>query len=195
MALRTEEERVEVRYRRTVRMTRRYWARLGVTLFVCWHLLAIFIWTMPQLKVMYPVMGQWVRAYMTTTGFNQGWTMFAPNPYATDVFVECHIHYSDGTTRSWRYTYMPDLDYWTRYQKERWRKYVEVANLDQYKFLWPTMGRYAARVNNIYPNNPPTMVDMLTHKHTVPPPDGDGTKSPWQTFQFTSVPITVEDLK
>lgn len=193
--MRTEEERKEVRYRRVVRVTRRYWARIGVTLFVCWHLMAIAIWTLPQISVQYPVLGSWVRAYLTTTGFNQGWTMFSPNPYSLDVYVECRIHYSDGTVRSWNYPRMYDLNYWTRYQKERWRKYVEVANLDQYKYLWPSMATYAAKMNNIYPGNPPTMVDLVSHKHTVPAPMPGTPDNAWQTFQFTSVAITPEDLK
>src|SRR3569833_1128704 len=193
--MRTEEQRRSVRYRRVTKVTRRYWARIAVTVFVCWHLIALGIWTTPQMGSQFPVIAGWVRTYLTTTGFNQGWTMFAPNPYATDVYVECRIHYTDGTVRSWYYPQLYRMNYWLRYQKERWRKYVEVANLDQYRYLWPPMAKYGAKVNNLYPNNPPVSVDLIAHKHIVPPPDQPSTKIPWQDFQITSVSIAPEDLK
>lgn len=148
---------------------------------------------MPQFQTDFPTFGTWLRTYLTETGFNQGWTMFSPDPYSLDVYVECRIHYADGTTRSWNYPRMYDYDYWTRYQKERWRKYVEVANTDSYKFLWPSMGIYAARMNDIYPHNPPVSVDLLTHKHVVPDPGAP--KNPWSTYLYTTVTITPEELK
>jgi hypothetical protein len=195
MALRTDEQRRQVRYRRVSRLTWRHLGRVAITLFLCWHFIAIAMWTMPQLMNVFPMTGNWARTYLTTTGFNQGWTMFSPDPYSLDVYVECRIHYADGTVRSWNYPRMYDYNYWTRYQKERWRKYVEVASTDNYRFLWPTMGTHAARVNNLYPNNPPVSVDLIRHTHVVPSPIGPQNESRWATFEFATVPITSEDLR
>lgn len=190
-----DERRRDVRYRRVAKLTWRYWLKVGVSLFICWHFLAIGMWTLPVLMEDFPLVGGVVRTYLTTTGFNQGWTMFAPDPYSIDVYLECRIHYADGTVRSWNYPRMYDYNYFVRYQKERWRKYVEVVSTDQYKFLWPSAAKYAARVNNIYPNNPPVSVDLVKHLHNVTPPTIGAQDQPWQSYELASVPIAPEDLK
>jgi hypothetical protein len=191
MALRTEEERRRVRYRRMLRPTARYWRRVGLTLFFGWHFFAIAIWLLPMSFLESHAMPI-VRPYMTATGFMQGWSMFSPNPYTEDLYVEARIHYADGTLHTWTFPRMERMSIWRRYQKERWRKYIEVAQQDNYRFLWPTMARFAARVNNPNPDNPPRSVDLLRFYRNVQAP-GVATPS-WQMTTFDTERITPEDL-
>jgi hypothetical protein len=191
MALRTEEERRRVRYRRMLRPTLRYWRTVGLTLFISWHFFAVTIWLMPSSVIQTDALTL-VRPYMTATGFMQGWNMFSPNPYTLDVYVVARIHYADGKVREWTFPRMERMSLWGRYQKERWRKYIEVAQTANYRFLWPGMARYAARENNIYPNDPPVSVDLVRHYRVILTP---GVPIPnWRATSFDTERVTAEDL-
>lgn len=167
--------------------------KILVSAFVLWHLFALAIWNLPFTEPLITGAMPVVRPYMVGSGFMQGWGMFAPDPYSLDVYVEARVHYADGTVRSWEFPRMAKMSYWERYQKERWRKYIEVAHQDSYNFLWPVMGRYAARVNNLYPNNPPVTVDLVRHFRLVRAPgQPPGT---FAAYQFSTVNINPEDLR
>lgn len=167
--------------------------RVAVSIFLLWQLFAVVDWNLPYTAPLITTTMPLVRPYMVATGFMQGWAMFAPDPYTLDISVYAHIHYADGTVRSWVFPRMQDMNKWDRYGKERWRKYIEVAHQDEYSFLWPPMGRYAARINNLYPGNPPVSVDLIRTWRTVRAPD----ESPgnFSSYQFTTVAISPEDLK
>ena len=123
----------------------------------------------------------------------QGWGMFAPDPYSLDVYIEAQIHYADGTVRSWEFPRMHHMSTWQKYGKERWRKYSEVAYQDNYSFLWPASARYAARENNIYPNNPPVSVALVRHFRLVRAPEQE--PGAFAEYQYTMVDIKPEDLR
>jgi hypothetical protein len=199
MALRTEEQRRAVRYRRVSKLTLRYLGRIAVILFVFWHFFAIAVWLMPAGSEISNRGMPYVRPYMTATGFMQGWSMFAPQPYSLDLFIEARIHYADGRVKSWKFHRVSEMSYWRRYGKERWRKYTEVANQDQFKFLWHSSARYAARVNNVYPANPPVSVELIRHFRFVQPPaqvvSPQTMYTPWQSIRYTTQPIKREELR
>lgn len=134
-----------------------------------------------------------IRPYMIGSGFMQGWGMFAPDPFSLDLYLTANVHYADGTVRTWEFPRMEHMGFWERYQKERWRKYAEIVHQDSYKFLWPPMARYVARVNNIYPNNPPVSVDLVRHWRNVRAPDQ--APAAFDSFQFCTVQIKPEDLR
>lgn len=192
MTLRTEEDRLAIRHRRVWRITQRYWTRIAINVFVCWHLFALAIWLMPGQSSIAQSLGNVVRPYMTLTGFMQGWNMFSPNPYTLDVYVEARIHYADGSVRSWEFPRMAKMSYWERYGKERWRKYIEVTE-NGFNFYWPTMANYAARTHNNRPNDPPIRVDLVRHWRVLPPP---GLPTPgWSAYQFYTRPIAKGALR
>ena len=192
--MRNEDQRRVVRGRRVMRLTRRFWGRLFVSLLILWHFLAILVWEVPTLQQGdFKWLGDPVRAYMVSTQFNQGWNMFAPEPYTLDLYVEAHIRYADGRTVSWEFPRMAKMSYFTRYQKERWRKYIEVASNDDYRMYWPVMAAYAARENNDDPHNPPISVDLVKWTRVVPPPGTE--KSNFEAYNIYTTPITAGDLK
>jgi len=193
MALRTTDQRQQVLQRRVRRMKLQLLCKIAVSVFLLWHLFAVAVWNLPYTAPLITAPMPVVRPYMVASGFMQGWGMFAPDPYSLDVYVEAHVHYTDGTVRSWELPRMTKMSYWDRYGKERWRKYTEVAHQEAYSFLWPVMGRYAARENNIYPNNPPVSVDLIRHFRLVRAPDLE--PATFSTYQFTTVDIKPEDLR
>lgn len=198
---RTEAERNAVRQRRVDRLTRRWWARKAVSLFIVWHLFALTIWLTPSSSAIdqSPLGVGLVRPYMTLTSFAQSWSMFSPYPDKLDVTLEAQITYADGEKRSWYFPRMAHMGYVRRYQEERWRKIVEVATHGGSQALWLAMARYAARANNYDRGNRPVSVVLIQHMRLIPPP-GDSMPplrvSPLQTPNGPFVtPIHPEDLR
>src|SRR5580704_16746441 len=168
MALRSRDERVTVRRRRVGQLWLSLAGRVIITLFLFWHLFCLAFWNMPaSCALTEPALrsdgSSWVRNYMTSTGFMQGWGMFAPDPYSFDVYVTANVRYADGTVREWDFPRMVKMSYYLRWQKERWRKYIEISYSDQYQYLWPVMAKWVARTDNTMPGNPPISVELVRH--------------------------------
>jgi hypothetical protein len=170
----------------------RGWRRLLINAFILWHLYALTIWLLPECALRQSCV-QTVLPYMTFTGLMQSWTMFSPDPSKLDMYVEARVTYANGQTRNWVYPRMVDLGYVERYRHERFRKFIELAHLEENKMLWPSLARYPARVNNIYPNNPPVLVQLVRHFRFTPPPGAPW--SPYQDYTFFTMPLLPQDLR
>jgi len=166
--------------------------RLVVNLFILWHLYALTIWLLPESALRQSCV-QTVTPYMTFTGLMQSWTMFSPDPSKLDLYVEARITYANGQERSWSYPRMVNLGYVERYRHERFRKLIELAHLEQNSMIWPSVARYAARVNNIYPHNPPVDVRLIRHFRFTPRPGEEWL--PYQTSEFFKLAILEQDLQ
>jgi hypothetical protein len=173
-------------------ITQRRWGRRLVSAFLVWHLFAVTIWLLPESALRQSCFGL-VSPYMTLTGFMQSWSMFSPSPASMDVYVEARVTYADGRVRSWNFPRMRDLGYIERYRHERFRKLIEMASPDVNRVAWPTLARYAARRNNIYPRNPPVSVSLVRHFRPIPPPGM--LFAPFQTYVFFQTPIQPGELR
>ena len=167
---RSEEERRRVKQRRVNRVEKRWWTRRAVNLFLLWHAFALFIWLMPSSSAIVQAFVGLVRPYMVVTAFAQSWSMFSPDPDHLDVYLEARITYANGKMLSWEFPRMAHLGYVKRYEEERWRKMTEVATHGGNHLLWPALARYAARVNDPDPKNPPVSVELFQHSRIIPPP-------------------------
>ena len=167
---RSEQQRQQVKQRRVNRLEKRWWKRRVVNLFIVWQAFALFIWLVPGNSAIVQALVGVVRPYMTVTAFAQSWSMFSPNPDHLDVYLEARITYADGQILSWDYPRMVHLGYVKRYEEERWRKMTEVVTHGSNQNLWPALARYAARVNNPRPKNPPVSVELIQHSRLIPPP-------------------------
>lgn len=196
---RTPDQRNAVKLRRVTRLERRWWGRRVINLFLAWHLFALFVWLTPSSSAIVQGCVGTVRPYMTLTGFAQSWSMFSPYPDRLEVTLEAQITYLNGEKRSWFFPRMTTMGYVRRYQEERWRKLVEVATHGNTQVLWPSLARYAARVNNDDAQNPPVSVELFQHSRQIPPPGGllPPIKAvPLQTMNGASItPIHPEDLR
>lgn len=167
---RSEEERRWVKQRRVNRLEKRWWLRRAVNLFIVWHLFALFIWLVPGQSAIVQACVGTVRPYMIMTAFAQSWSMFSPNPDHLDVFLEAKITYANGRVKFWEFPRMARMSYAKKYEEERWRKMIEVVTHGGNQQLWPSLARYAARVNNPDPRNPPVKVELIEHSRIIPPP-------------------------
>lgn len=167
---RTLDERQRVKQRRVNRLEKRWWKRRIINGFLIWHAFALFIWLVPGNSAIVQACVGMVRPYMVVTAFAQNWSMFSPNPDHMDVYLEAKITYADGETRFWDFPRMVHMNYVRRYEEERWRKMTEVATHGGNHNLWPSLARYAARVNDFDPQNPPVSVELIQHSRIIPPP-------------------------
>ncbi len=167
---RSEEARRRVKQRRVNRLEKRWWKRRLINLFILWHTFALFVWLMPGNSAIGQAFVGVVRPYLTVTAFAQSWSMFSPNPDHMDVYLEARITYADGRVKSWEFPRMAHYGYVKRYEEERWRKMTEVVTHGSNQNLWPMMARYAARVNDPNPQNPPVRVELIQHSRLIPPP-------------------------
>ncbi len=170
---RTEEQAQRVFERRMARRSRRVWGRRLTNAFIVFHIFVLAVWLMPYnlplaQNLLPPDGGGWVRGYVIWSGFEQSWQMFAPNPDTHDLTVVARVTFQNGQTRDWRFPRMRDMGYGARYQRERMRKFLEIA--DYHETLWPGMARYAARACNTVPGNPPVAVTLVRYLRDVPPP-------------------------
>ena len=163
---RSEEARRQVKQRRVNRLEKRWWKRRVINLFIIWHAFALFMWLMPANSAIVQAFVGVVRPYMVITAFAQSWSMFSPNPDKMDVYLEAKI----GQVKSWEFPRMVHYGYVKRYEEERWRKMTENVTHGSNQNLWPMMARYAARVNDPDPHNPPVRVALIQHSRLIPPP-------------------------
>jgi len=114
---------------------------------------------------------QWrpLNAYLFTTGFWQYWDMFAPNPAQTDFWADAEVVYRDGKTRYYLYPRIYLLPIPSKYPNERFRKFFERANSEDYAFLWPQFALRIAYLNDD-PANPPVPVRLTRHWLPIAPP-------------------------
>ena len=167
---RSEEARRQVKQRRVNRLEKRWWKRRLINVFIIWQAFAVFLWLAPSNSAIVQALIGVVRPYMVMTAFAQSWSMFSPNPDHLDVYLEAKITYANGQVKSWEFPRMVHYGYVKRYEEERWRKMTEVVTHGSNQNLWPMLARYAARVNNPDPHNPPVRVEMIQHSRIIPPP-------------------------
>jgi hypothetical protein len=106
--------------------------------------------------------------YLWPTGFWQSWDMFAPNPSWWEGYVTAKVFYRDGTVKNVTYPRMKELPLGLKYFKERYRKFLERAHTEDFKWMW---GRFALRIayeNYHDPANPPDKVELWRNWFKVP---------------------------
>jgi hypothetical protein len=119
-----------------------------------------------------------VRPLLDTTGLNQNWNLFAPNPRRATLRLEARIDYEDGTTSIWRTPISDQLV--GEYRAFRWRKWASYVVANDRRFLWPLTAVWLARMH--YRNGKvPIRVTLYKQSYTAPKPgSGDYRQPPWQ---------------
>jgi hypothetical protein len=137
----------------------------------------LLVWNHRYLKSLTPVSG-----YLFTTGAWQYWDMFAPDPAQTDIWCDADVVYRDGTVKRYAYPRIYDLPLPEKYLKERYRKFYERVNQDQYNYLWPVFAqRIAFEMDD--PQNPPVEVRLRRHWLTIVKP-GEQQPTEYNTYHY-----------
>jgi hypothetical protein len=130
---------------------------------------------------------------MLWTGLFQTWDMFAPNPPPTNTYVKAVV-ITDHHIRVWAFPQMDQLSLGRRYQKERYRKFVENMLLEQNAALLPDVVRHIARFYND-PSDPPQKVMLIKFQSDITPGTGDRTEPKPKPSDFYDEYLGPEDLK
>lgn len=131
--------------------------------------------------------------YLLSTGTWQYWDMFAPNPADTDFYGDAVITYRDGTTKLYTYPRMYKMDLVTKYLKERYRKYYERANSEDYRYTWVQFAQYLALINYKSADNPPVKIVLQRHWMPVQPMDKPQLKD-YNSYAYFEYEIDQEQL-
>lgn len=154
-----------------------------VQVLVVAHIVAITLWSLPRTPI-YPrgtdallrlndehFRPSPARYYLEATGVWQYWDMFAPDPSRWDGYVDAEVTYQSGEKRIYAYPRMKKLGIVEKYFKERYRKFLERAHLEQYQYLWPTFAQRIALEATTDPANPVVAVTLRRHWRMVQPPE------------------------
>jgi hypothetical protein len=95
--------------------------------------------------------------------------MFSPNPAQIDFWSDAEVIYRDGTRKHYQYPRIYLMPIPEKYPNERFRKFFERANDDNYPYLWPQFGLRIAYLHDD-PKNPPVKVRLTRHWRQVAPP-------------------------
>lgn len=170
--------------------------RIAINLFLAFHLITITCWCVPSNTPLMIAVRRAVRPYFLWSGLFQAWDMFAPSPKSVNSYIDAAIIYDDGRTKAWRFPRMEQLSFAARYQKERYRKYVENLTDDSKSILWPDAARRIALLNYDNPANPPEIIILVRHWSEIVPIAGPDYRSqPWHARIFFEYNVKPEDLR
>jgi len=142
--------------------------RAAINVFILFHLVAITCVALPWNLPIAAGVKELVRPYMRWTGLYQTWDMFGPDPEMVNSYVKSVIVTQDHHMRVWSFPRMEELGLGERYEKERYRKFLEVLPQTQYALLWPDVARHLARsLNN--PSDPPDKIMLIQFQSEIRP--------------------------
>jgi hypothetical protein len=142
--------------------------RAAINVFILFHLVAIICVALPWNLPITSSVKELVRPYMRWTGLYQTWDMFGPDPEMVNSYVKGVIITQDRHMRVWSFPRMEELGLGERYEKERYRKFLEVLPQTQYALLWPDVARHLARSLNSQAD-PPDKVMLIQFQSAIRP--------------------------
>lgn len=122
--------------------------------------------------------------YLTATGLDQNWGVFAPDPRREVIALEARIAYAGGDKRVWRPPESGALI--GAYRDYRWRKFVENAispsNRDE---LWRSTALFAARAERgSDTGRRRARVSLVYRFYELRPPGRDPDRGPWREIAY-----------
>jgi hypothetical protein len=169
-----------------------------ITLFMLFHMIAFALWSAPLDFFPINSVRQFIGPYMRWSGLFQAWDMFAPDPSRLNGYLYATITFKNGQQRRWVQPRLYQMGYLERYQKERYRKFMEEHLwLDAQSELWPDAARHLARMFDSDPSNPPAVVRLTRHWSfiSVPGPNGEYRSTPELEYTYFSYDVMPEDLE
>ena len=168
---------------------------IAMNAFLLFHILSISCWALPLNNPLISSFRRLVRPYFIWSGVFQSWDMFSPDPQRVNSYLEAIVIYKDGSSTLWSFPRMELLGPGERYAKERYRKFEENLQNDQYSGLRPDTARYIARLNNQKLSPPKTIMLVVRWSEIIPRSDDTYDRGPWNSNIFFTYDVQPEDLK
>ena len=113
-------------------------------------------------------------------GYDQDWSVFAPNPRAENFRVDATLTYPDGSTGRWDVP--KGSPWWDAYNDYRWQKYQERLRSDNYLALRKPLAQWLA-ATQVRNGQHPVKVVLTRRFRAVAPIDQPQTQPPGWTTQ------------
>lgn len=105
--------------------------------------------------------------YLYGTGFDQSWSVFAPDPRDQTIDFTARVRYADGSRATWKVpTRDPVIGEYTDY---RWLKWAEYVVSPIHTDLWKPIAVYVAR-RLASPMHRPAQVTLTNRWYSLFPP-------------------------
>ena|SRR5580700_7488347 len=169
--------------------------RSAISIFIVFHLVAIVCWSLPTNNSVVHFVKESVRSYFVWSGLFQSWDMFGPDPKSVNSYLEAVVIYDDGTSQLWSFPRMEVLSYTDRYFKERYRKYGENLQNNEFADLWPDAARYIARLNSTSTHRVEKVMLVVRWSAIIPRSDNTYDRGPWDVNVFYTYTVKPEDLQ
>jgi len=169
--------------------------RWAINLFLGFHLLGITCWCLPIDTPVLALSRKFVRPYFLWVGLFQSWDMFAPVPKGANTYIEATLIYSDRSRATWTYPRMDQLSLTQKLFKERYRKFADYLQTDDFDDLLPDAARYIARLNSRPQHPVKTIILVEKFSLIVPHPDGSNAPAPWDAHVLLGYGVRPEDLR
>src|ERR1700735_3111682 len=169
--------------------------RVALNAFIIFHLIAIVCWSVPINNAVIHFVKESVRPYFLWTGLFQSWDMFGPDPKSVNSYLEAVVIYDDGTSQLWSFPRMELLSYSDRYFKERYRKYEENLQNNDFADLWPDAARYIARLDSNSTHRVQKVLLVVRWSDIIPRSDNTYDRGPWDGDVFFTYIVKPEDLQ
>jgi hypothetical protein len=169
--------------------------RVAINAFIVFHLIAIFCWSVPINNSVIQFVKESVRPYLVWSGLFQSWDMFSPSPKSVNSYLEAVVIYADGSSQLWSFPRMELLSPTDRYFKERYRKYEENLQNNNYPDLWPDAARYIARLNSDSTHRVQKVLLVVRWSDIIPRSDNTYDRGPWDVNVFYTYTVKPEDLQ
>jgi hypothetical protein len=169
--------------------------RSAISIFIVFHLVAIVCWSLPTNNSVVHFVKESVRSYFVWSGLFQSWDMFGPDPKSVNSYLEAIVIYDDGSSQLWSFPRMEVLSYTDRYFKERYRKYGENLQNNEFADLWPDAARYIARLNSTSTHRVEKVMLVVRWSAIIPRSDNTYDRGPWDVNVFYTYAVKPEDLQ
>jgi hypothetical protein len=165
--------------------------RCAIYAFILFHAAAILAWALPWSPRPLVIVRKVVRPYVLWTGLSQSWDTFGPNPRSVDIYAKAVVFRQSRHIDTFSFPRMEELSYGQRYEKERYRKFVENLLSEDNAPIWPDVTKHIAYLMSD-PDNPPNKVVLIRFDAQIVPNSTITTAKPTIFYDDYVEP---EDLK
>lgn len=160
--------------------------RAIISAFVSVTVAALVLWNLPESELRtrtFPV----VESYIRSTGLEQNWGVFAPDPRRETIELVARVTYADGATEEFEF---PRGDpFISAYWDYRWRKWDEWAVTTEHQNLWqPTAAWFAREAAD--GGGEPAKVTLVRRSYVLLPPGPGPERGEWTEAEYYT--LTVE---
>lgn len=159
--------------------------KLLLSLLLAWTVGAIMVVNLPASQIKTDLVPP-ALAFLTATGLDQDWSVFAPTPQTTSIFVDARTDYADGTSSVWPVPARTGPI--SAYVDYHWQKYGSFIRMNDYAKNWQLFATYIANRARAE-GKTPVRVTLTRRWADSLPPGNEVAHGVWSKFEFYVLPL------